>query len=170
MKSIWREKTSRKWTFCVQKITVSLFFGRLSPSNFFLSNLEDGFHCPNDSFQSAAWSQRIISLFICFVSSISTVGQFSTDFHSESRRSVCHASRDFGREEQVFIFYGTRTCAEQLIHNGFVDVNNSHDALTLRIGLSKSDSLADQRTAVMRKLGILSGLKCLPFISSTSFA
>nr|CAG4646854.1 EOG090X0266 [Megafenestra aurita]SVE92253.1 EOG090X0266 [Megafenestra aurita] len=58
--------------------------------------------------------------------------QFSTDFHPESKRTVCQAGRDFGPGEQVFIFYGTRTCAEQFIHNGFVDINNTHDALTLK--------------------------------------
>lgn len=84
--------------------------------------------------------------------------QFSTDFDSENRRSVCLASRDFGNSEQVFIFYGRRTCAEQLIHNGFVDVNNSYDALALRIGLSKSDPLAQQRTDLLRKLRILTGI------------
>lgn len=86
-------------------------------------------------------------------------GQFSTDFHPESRRTVCQAGRDFGAGEQVFIFYGTRTCAEQLIHNGFVDTNNSHDALTLKIGLSKSDPLAGQRAALLCKLHILSDEK-----------
>ena len=52
--------------------------------------------------------------------------QFSTDFQPENQRSVCHANRDFGPGEQVFIFYGQRSCNEQFIHNGFVDINNSY--------------------------------------------
>lgn len=99
-------------------------------------------------------SSNLFSLFIIIIYYV----QFSTDFDSENRRSVCHASRDFGNSEQVFIFYGRRTCAEQLIHNGFVDVNNSFDALALRIGLSKSDPLAQQRTDLLRKLRILTGI------------
>ncbi|XP_046444883.1 actin-histidine N-methyltransferase-like [Daphnia pulex] len=86
-------------------------------------------------------------------------GQFSTDFQLESRRTVCQAGRDFGPGEQVFIFYGTRTCAEQFIHNGFVDINNAHDALTLKVGLSKSDPLAGQRATLLCKLRILSDEK-----------
>lgn len=70
---------------------------------------------------------------------------------------MCQAGRDFGSGEQVFIFYGTRTCAEQFIHNGFVDINNAHDALTLKVGLSKSDPLAGQRATLLFKLRILSG-------------
>lgn len=88
---------------------------------------------------------------------IYVIKQFSTDFQPESRRTVCQASRDFGPGEQVFIFYGTRTCAEQFIHNGFVDTNNAHDALTLKVGLSKSDPLAGQRATLLYKLRILSG-------------
>lgn len=86
---------------------------------------------------------------------------------------MCQAGRDFGAGEQVFIFYGTRTCAEQLIHNGFVDTNNSHDALTLKIGLSKSDPLAGQRAALLCKLHILSGnnltAKCPKYAPSRCF-
>lgn len=70
---------------------------------------------------------------------------------------MCLAGRDFGPGDQVFIFYGARTCAEQLIHNGFVDTNNSHDALTLKLGLSKSDPLAGQRASLLCKLHILPG-------------
>ncbi len=70
---------------------------------------------------------------------------------------MCQANRDFGPGEQVFIFYGARTCAEQLIHNGFVDTNNAHNALTLKVGLSKSDPLAGQRAALLCKLRILPG-------------
>jgi len=82
-------------------------------------------------------------------------GEFSTDFDGESQRSVCQANRDFGAGEQVFIFYGQRTCAEQFIHNGFVDINNSYDAFPLKIGLSKSDPLACDREALLRKLNII---------------
>jgi len=86
-------------------------------------------------------------------------GKFSTDFHPENQRSVCHANRDFGSGEQVFIFYGQRSCTEQFIHNGFVDINNSYDAFPLKIGLSKSDPLAHERETLLRKLQIISDEK-----------
>lgn len=70
---------------------------------------------------------------------------------------MCHADRPFGCGEQVFIHYGPRTCADQLIHNGFVDTNNSHNALYLKIALSKSDALVHKRAALLRKLSITTG-------------
>ena len=39
----------------------------------------------------------------------------------------------------------------------FVDINNAHDTLTIRVGLSKSDQLAEQRAALLNKLHILPG-------------
>lgn len=57
----------------------------------------------------------------------------------------------------MFIYYGHRSCGEQLIHNGFVDINNSRDAVTVKVGLSKSDPLAEQRTLLMSKLRIIPG-------------
>lgn len=83
--------------------------------------------------------------------------QFSTDFNPDTRETVCQANRDYGEGEQVFIYYGHRTCAEQFIHNGFVDINNAHDALAIKVGLSKSDPLAEKRTSLMFKLRIVPG-------------
>lgn len=39
----------------------------------------------------------------------------------------------------------------------FVDINNTHDSLTIRVGLSKSDQLAQQRAELLAKLRILPG-------------
>ena len=57
---------------------------------------------------------------------------------------------------QVF-FYLTPRAIFAAFDCRFVDINNAHDALTIRVGLSKSDQLAEQRAALLAKLHILPG-------------
>lgn len=64
------------------------------------------------------------------------------------------AWRDFNAGEQVFIFYGARSNADLLVHNGFVHTGNEHDSVKLRLGVSKSDPLQRLRSQLLNKLGL----------------
>ena len=43
--------------------------------------------------------------------------------------------------EQVWIFYGERSNADLLVHNGFVFEDNAHDKVCIQLGFSRSDPL-----------------------------
>ncbi|XP_037073275.1 actin-histidine N-methyltransferase-like [Pollicipes pollicipes] len=68
--------------------------------------------------------------------------------------SVCYASRDFEAGEQFFIFYGVRPNAEFLLHNGFVYRDNEHDAVAVRLGVSRGDALHQRRCRLLERLGV----------------
>ncbi|XP_054264332.1 actin-histidine N-methyltransferase-like [Macrosteles quadrilineatus] len=81
-------------------------------------------------------------------------GKISTDYSLGSDRSECLAWRDFNAGEQVFIFYGARSNADLLVHNGFVYPDNIHDSFRIRLGVAKSDPLSAQRAKVLGRLGL----------------
>ena len=62
--------------------------------------------------------------------------------------------KDFSAGEQVYIFYGERSNADLLVHNGFVYESNSHDRVTIQIGVSKSDSLYSLKETLLTALGM----------------
>jgi histone-lysine N-methyltransferase SETD3 len=50
----------------------------------------------------------------------------------------CKTMKDIEQNEQIFMFYGKRTNAEYLIHNGFVpDQPNPHDTYLLKLSKLK---------------------------------
>ena len=76
-------------------------------------------------------------------------GQLSTDFDLLKNSSECYAMADFKREEQIFIFYGSRPNAQLLLHNGFVYSENLFDTYAIKLGISKSDPLFALKTKVL---------------------
>ncbi|CAN7937540.1 unnamed protein product [Ixodes hexagonus] len=64
-----------------------------------------------------------------------------TDYDTEAKHLKCYAVKDFHQGDQVTIFYGKRSNAEFLIHNGFVYADNRHDAVDIKLGISKKDPL-----------------------------
>lgn len=68
-------------------------------------------------------------------------GKLSTDYDVKANTLRCYAMRDFDEGEQVTIFYGKRSNAEFLIHNGFVCRDNIRDAVDIKLGISKKDPL-----------------------------
>ncbi|XP_077493635.1 SET domain containing 3 [Amblyomma americanum] len=68
-------------------------------------------------------------------------GKVLTDYDSSASMVRCYAMQDFQKGEEVTIFYGKRTNAEFFIHNGFVFENNRHDAVEIKLGVSKKDPL-----------------------------
>ncbi|XP_064489600.1 actin-histidine N-methyltransferase-like isoform X1 [Ornithodoros turicata] len=68
-------------------------------------------------------------------------GKLCTDYDPEKDELKCLAMRDFQAGDEVTIFYGRRTNSEFLVHNGFVYPGNEHDAVDIKLGISKSDPL-----------------------------
>lgn len=57
-------------------------------------------------------------------------------------------------QTQIYIFYGTRSNAEFVIHNGFFFENNAHDRVKIKLGVSKSDRLYAMKAEVLARAGI----------------
>uniref|UniRef100_A0A147BP83 protein-histidine N-methyltransferase n=1 Tax=Ixodes ricinus TaxID=34613 RepID=A0A147BP83_IXORI len=68
-------------------------------------------------------------------------GKVLTDYDTESKHLKCYAVKDFHQGDPVTIFYGKRSNAEFLVHNGFVYADNRHDAVDIKLGISKKDPL-----------------------------
>lgn len=83
-----------------------------------------------------------------------TNGLITTGYNLEDDRCECVALRDFHAGEQIYIFYGTRSNAEFVIHSGFFFDNNSHDRVKIKLGVSKSDRLYAMKAEVLARAGI----------------
>ncbi|ELU11224.1 hypothetical protein CAPTEDRAFT_181634 [Capitella teleta] len=83
-----------------------------------------------------------------------TNGQITTDFSLKNDRSECFSLEGTVAGAQVFIFYGSRSNAELLIHNGFVYPQNHSDRLTIRLGISKNDPLFSMKSEVLSRLSM----------------
>ncbi|XP_076359658.1 actin-histidine N-methyltransferase-like isoform X2 [Tachypleus tridentatus] len=81
-------------------------------------------------------------------------GIVSTDFNVEKNQLECFAMKNVNAGEQVCIFYGVRSNAEFFIHNGFVCLENPHDSIVLKLGMSKSDPLFTQKSQLCKQLGL----------------
>ena len=62
--------------------------------------------------------------------------------------------KDFKAGEQVCIFYGERSNAELLVHNGFVYEDNLHDRVLIQLGVSRSDALYKMKDKLLTALGM----------------
>uniref|UniRef100_A0A671EAK1 protein-histidine N-methyltransferase n=1 Tax=Rhinolophus ferrumequinum TaxID=59479 RepID=A0A671EAK1_RHIFE len=80
--------------------------------------------------------------------------QITTGYNLEDDRCECVALQDFQAGEQIYIFYGTRSNAEFVIHSGFFFDNNSHDRVKIKLGVSKSDRLYAMKAEVLARAGI----------------
>jgi len=90
--------------------------------------------------------------------------EISTDFSDETGETFCMANRDFSAGDEFTIFYGVRTNADFLVHNGFVPSggDNPHDAYILKLGVSKNDPGAADK---LEMLDILSIPRHSPYFS-----
>eukprot|EP00072_Mus_musculus_P043209 XP_006516144.3 PREDICTED: histone-lysine N-methyltransferase setd3 isoform X4 [Mus musculus] len=80
--------------------------------------------------------------------------QITTGYNLEDDRCECVALQDFQAGDQIYIFYGTRSNAEFVIHSGFFFDNNSHDRVKIKLGVSKSDRLYAMKAEVLARAGI----------------
>ncbi|XP_033894685.1 actin-histidine N-methyltransferase-like [Acipenser ruthenus] len=83
-----------------------------------------------------------------------TNGLITTGYNLEDDRCECVALQDYKADEQIYIFYGTRSNAEFVIHNGFFFDNNSHDRVKIKLGVSKSERLYAMKAEVLARAGI----------------
>lgn len=82
-------------------------------------------------------------------------GLITTDFNLEKNCSECYSLRNYCKGDQIFIFYGARSNAELLVNNGFVYLENEHDRIAVKLGISKSDPLFNVKSEVLTKCGLL---------------
>uniref|UniRef100_A0A3B3Z9U0 protein-histidine N-methyltransferase n=1 Tax=Periophthalmus magnuspinnatus TaxID=409849 RepID=A0A3B3Z9U0_9GOBI len=80
--------------------------------------------------------------------------QITTGYNLEDDRCECVALRDYKENEQIYIFYGTRSNAEFVIHNGFFFQDNAHDRVKIKLGVSKSERLYAMKAEVLARAGI----------------
>ncbi|XP_059616323.1 actin-histidine N-methyltransferase [Phlebotomus argentipes] len=82
-------------------------------------------------------------------------GKITTIYNAESDCIESSVQAKCQRGEQIFIFYGPRSNADFLIHNGFVYGKNEHDSVPIRLGLSSMDQLVSERTELLKALNIV---------------
>ena len=62
-------------------------------------------------------------------------GQICVHYNTTLKQIECATMERVNEREQIFMFYGKRTNAEYLIHNGFVpNESNPYDTYLLRLG------------------------------------
>ncbi|XP_041669273.1 actin-histidine N-methyltransferase [Cheilinus undulatus] len=83
-----------------------------------------------------------------------TNGLITTGYNLEDDRCECVALQDYKENEQIYIFYGTRSNAEFVIHNGFFFQENTHDRVKIKLGVSKSERLYAMKAEVLARAGI----------------
>uniref|UniRef100_A0A8C2XHH7 protein-histidine N-methyltransferase n=1 Tax=Cyclopterus lumpus TaxID=8103 RepID=A0A8C2XHH7_CYCLU len=83
-----------------------------------------------------------------------TNGLITTGYNLEDDRCECVALQDYKENEQIYIFYGTRSNAEFVIHNGFFFQDNAHDRVKIKLGVSKSERLYAMKAEVLARAGI----------------
>ncbi|XP_003977480.1 actin-histidine N-methyltransferase [Takifugu rubripes] len=81
-------------------------------------------------------------------------GLITTGYNLEDDRCECVALQDYKKNEQIYIFYGTRSNAEFVIHNGFFYQENAHDQVKIKLGISKSERLYAMKAEVLARAGI----------------
>ncbi|KAK1793159.1 hypothetical protein P4O66_011561 [Electrophorus voltai] len=80
--------------------------------------------------------------------------KITTGYNLEDDRCECVALQDYKENEQIYIFYGTRSNAEFVIHNGFFFEDNAHDRVKIKLGVSKSERLYAMKAEVLARAGI----------------
>uniref|UniRef100_A0A6Q2XQ08 protein-histidine N-methyltransferase n=1 Tax=Esox lucius TaxID=8010 RepID=A0A6Q2XQ08_ESOLU len=83
-----------------------------------------------------------------------TNGLITTGYNLEDDRCECVALQDYKENQQIYIFYGTRSNAEFVIHNGFFFPENAHDRVKIKLGVSKSERLYAMKAEVLARAGI----------------
>lgn len=77
----------------------------------------------------------------------------------------------FSPPAKIYIFYGTRSNAEFVIHNGFFFQDNAHDRVKIKLGVSKSERLYAMKAEVLARAGIPAWVLsfCLCYGSHTAY-
>lgn len=81
-------------------------------------------------------------------------GTITTGYEKADESCKSLSMKDFSVGEQVCIFYGERSNADLLVHNGFVYEDNSHDRVGIQLGVSKSDPLYRMKETLLTAMGM----------------
>jgi len=92
-------------------------------------------------------------------------GRECIHFDRNRERVECQTMNDVKKDEQIFMFYGKRTNAQYLIHNGFVPKqSNPYDNYLLRLTLSKADKAFYEKNQLLKRYGMDESDKFLLFV------
>ncbi|EDV99648.1 actin-histidine N-methyltransferase [Drosophila grimshawi] len=81
-------------------------------------------------------------------------GKITSYYDRAAQQMECTAQEAFKAGEQFFIYYGDRSNADRLVHHGFLDMHNLKDYVQIRLGLSPTDPLVEQRSLLLAELNI----------------
>ncbi|XP_058454720.1 actin-histidine N-methyltransferase [Malaya genurostris] len=81
-------------------------------------------------------------------------GEITTGYNEQLERVESVALKDFRKGEQIFIYYGDRSNANFLVHNGFVYSDNGNSNVSMQLGLNAADELFEQRKQLLEKLNL----------------
>ncbi|CAF3991351.1 unnamed protein product [Rotaria sp. Silwood2] len=82
-------------------------------------------------------------------------GQECIHYDMKLQQIECKTMKNIEKNEQIFIFYGKRTNAEYLIHNGFVpNQPNPYDTYLLKLVLSKTDKAYEEKSQLLQRYGL----------------
>jgi histone-lysine N-methyltransferase SETD3 len=81
-------------------------------------------------------------------------GIINTQYNDETRQIESFCLNDFDAGQQVTMAYGNRSNEQFLIHNGFVYSENENKDLNIKLSLSKSDQLFNDRSELLKKLNL----------------
>ena len=118
-----------------------------------------------------AYNAYIYVIFFTYINSANhechSESEISTDFDEIKDGTICMANRDFVKGEQFTIYYGKRSNADLLVHNGFVyssptsndteaskNPKNHPNSMVLKIGIAKTDQFAQNKYDLLDQLSI----------------
>ncbi|CAF1499851.1 unnamed protein product [Adineta steineri] len=97
-------------------------------------------------------------------------GQECIHYDLNLKQIECKTMNDVNKNEQIFMFYGKRTNAEYLIHNGFVpEQPNTNDTYLLKLALPKTDKAFEEKRQLLERYGIETSDKFLLFVDNELF-
>lgn len=68
--------------------------------------------------------------------------QITTDFEPQERCLKCYSLTDSTAGEEFKIFYGQHSNADLFLNSGFVFMENKHDVVKIKLGLSSGEEPA----------------------------
>lgn len=81
-------------------------------------------------------------------------GVINTEYNDVSKQIESFCLQDFKSGDQVTMAYGSRSNEDFLIHNGFVFPENDNKCFNIKLSLSKSDELYEDRVKLLENLGV----------------
>ncbi|CAM4792055.1 unnamed protein product [Rotaria magnacalcarata] len=97
-------------------------------------------------------------------------GQECIHYDLKLRQIECQTMKNIEKNEQIFMFYGKRTNAEYLLHNGFVPHQpNPYDTYLLKLALSKTDKGCEEKRQLLQRYGLEASDKYLLFVDDELF-